>query len=61
MTIIIIKKTKTANMTETHNQAMEQGDDTFDCLQGQVLFGKYLVGEKIGSGSQGSVFDLQDQ
>ena len=32
----------------------------FDCLQDKTLFGKYKVGEKIGAGSQGCVYDLQD-
>tara|TARA_B110000285_G_scaffold50421_1_gene57287 strand:+ start:155 stop:490 length:336 start_codon:yes stop_codon:yes gene_type:complete len=47
-------------MTKNTTQPMQQEDDVFDCLQDQTLFGKYKVGEKIGSGSQGSVYDLLD-
>ena len=47
-------------MTKNTTQPTQQEDDVFDCLQDQTLFGKYKVGEKIGSGSQGSVYDLVD-
>lgn len=47
-------------MTKNLDLQGEEHQQVLNCLNRQVLFGKYRVGDNIGFGSQGSVFELED-